>query len=124
MVKKEIFKVKLKVKQLNIHWFNTEFGKNALTWLLGYFDGDGQYVKSGWFVTKIFSSGRSSLAEIKNSFESPNKVRLGRRLTLSKEQKSIGTIGECWYLKLGSELYKAMLEAYPDCPLRKRHPNY
>lgn len=124
VVKKEIFKAKLKAKQLSIHWFNTKSGKNALTWLLGYFDGDGQYVKSGWCVAKIFSSSRNILEEIKNSFESPNKVRLGRRLTLSKEQKSRGTIGECWYLTLGPELYKAMLEAYPDSLLRKRHPDY
>lgn len=124
VVKKEIFKAKLKAKQLNIHWFNTESGKNALTWLLGYFDGDGQYVKSGWFVAKIFSSSRNILEEIKKSFESPNKVRLGRRITLTEEQKSRGTIGECWYLTLGPELYKAMLEAYPDSLLRKRHPDY
>ncbi len=124
VVKEEILKAKIDATRLSIHWFNTESGKSALTWLLGYFDGDGQYVKKGWFVAKLFSASRNILEEIKDSFESPNKVRLGRRVALSEEQKSRGTIGECWYLSLGPELYKAMLEAYSNSLQRKRHPAY
>jgi hypothetical protein len=124
VVKNEILKAKSNARALGIHWFNTESGKNALAWLLGYFDGDGQYFRKGRYVAKIFSASRSILKEIENYFESPNKVRLGKRVILSKEQKARGTIGECWYLTLGPELYKGMLEAYTNSLQRKRHPAY
>ncbi len=119
---KEVIKLakeEVEKHDLNIHWSKTKYGKIAHSWLLGFYDGDGQH-KNGYSAL-IFSSNEVFLNEIKELFESPNEVHTtvepGTEISvLGKKTISIGF----YKLTLGPEVFKRMLLSYKHSMVRKR----
>lgn len=76
----------------------TESLKKAF--LMGYFDGDGK--EHG---CEIFSGSKKFLKEVKDHFGIDFEIK---------------DSGSCWILNLGADLFKKMMEAYPQSMPRKR----
>ncbi len=75
-----------------------------LSFILGYFDGDGEEGTS-----RLWSGSREFLEDIKNMFDVPNEIKLRK-----------SNIGSAWGLSLAPKLFNAMLDSYKDSMPRKR----
>lgn len=75
-----------------------------LSFLLGYFDGDGEMGSS-----RVWSGSREFLEDIKSFYNVKNEI---------KYKKS--NLGSAWGLSLGPELFNAMLDNYENSMERKR----
>ena len=120
-VKKAIEMAKEEALNLDIHWSETNFGKVAHAWLLGFYDGDGTH--NGGFSALVRSSSKKLIQEIKFLFGSPNKVLTLREpgskvMAFDRLITSKGFFG----LTVGTDVFKRMLLSYKDSMLRKR-PN-
>ena len=91
------------------NWYYTRFGMNALSFLLGFYDGDGHY--RGGLSAAIYSTNKLFLDEVKVLFEIQNRVRLHSVFKKYPNEYS---------LTLGPNLFIAMLESYKDSMRRKR----
>ncbi len=104
-----------------IDWKSTKFGKIALAWLLGFFDGDGTYI--GGNQAKIYNSNKKLLDEIRNYYEIVNNVH-----RQSENDKFYDTDIESklpiYYLTLGPEIYELMISSYQDSMQRKRPESF
>ncbi|MBY8991958.1 MAG: LAGLIDADG family homing endonuclease [Candidatus Lokiarchaeota archaeon] len=86
-------------------------GKISLTWLLGYFDGDGTvyYDRKGLkFSGEIISSSKALLEDMKDVYKIENIIGF--------KDKNQGT----YRLAIGPDIYKKMMSIYPKSLQRKR----
>lgn len=90
-------------------WYYTESGRNALSFLMGFYDGDGHY--RGSLSAGIYNTNKMLLDEIKVLYRIENRVRLSS--LQSEYPNSYG-------LALGPKIFNAMLEVYKDSMSRKR----
>ena len=90
-------------------WYYTKSGMLALSFLFGFYDGDGHY--RGGLSANIYSTNKMILDEIKVLFGIENRVRLH---TIHSEYANE------YELALGPDLFAAMLEIYKDSMIRKR----
>jgi len=102
----------------DFHWSETNYGKIAFAWLLGYYDGDGNLKK---YTQRVFSSVKSLLEEVKEHFESPNEVVTMKEpgqidFVMNKEIISSGF----YTLTLSPEVFRRMLLSYRHSMERKR----
>ena len=86
-------------------WINKENATIALSWLLGFYDGDGSY--SGGYKAVLYSSNRDLLYQIKLNFDITNKIGILKRQSMFR-------------MNLGSILFKAIIQSYNDSLKRKR----
>ena len=96
----------LKAKSTGKSWGETQEGKNALSFLTGYYDGDGNY--RGGRSARISSNNIKLLNEIKEFYGSPNNPYS------SKKRE-----GE-YTLTLGPDLFIATMISYSESMDRKR----
>lgn len=109
-------------KRKPIDWWVTLHGKVALSFLLGFYDGDGHY--AGGRYAKICSSSKEFLEQIKELFEIKNKVITGvatgvESWIFDQRYASAGL----YTLTLGTKLYDMMINSYIDSMKRKRPQN-
>ncbi|MFX0070835.1 MAG: LAGLIDADG family homing endonuclease [Candidatus Hermodarchaeota archaeon] len=121
-VKQKIFEAKSEVKKNKSYWTKTKSGKIALAFLLGFYDGDGTFM--GGNQAKIYSSNKLILDEIKYFFNISNKVN--RQSILPQEIYETLTSQErrskkpLYYLTLGPEVFKSMINCY-DYSMKRKH---
>jgi len=104
---------------LNVHWSQTYYGKIAHAWLLGYYDGDGNY--RGGYSARVKASSKDLLLEMKELFEIRNEVRTINEkgdsfVVYGKETISLGY----YALTLGVDVFRHMLSSYIYSMKRKR----
>ena len=89
--------------------------KLFLAWLLGFYDGDGEMNS-----TRISSSSREFLQEIKRALRINSKIRLA--FDIGKKSYLEGVIAKKshWRLALGVSIYKEMMQNYKNSMPRKR----
>jgi len=80
-VQKLVSMAKEEFKEMKIHWWYTNSGKKALTWLLGFYDGDGTLdvrhgikADSRWYSASLRSGNKEFLFKIKKLFEIKRKL--------------------------------------------------
>ena len=117
-VKQAIELAKSENKNKNLLWSETHYGKIAFAWLLGYYDGDGNLKK---YSQRVLSSVKYLLEEIKEFFESPNRIITVKEpgdidFVMNKEIISSGF----YSLTLGPEVFRKMLSSYSNSMERKR----
>jgi len=96
---------KLKSKKEFSYWINEKDATIALSWLLGFYDGDGNH--GGGQKAVLYSSNKDLLNQIKLKFDIPNKIGLLK--------------GQSMYrVNIGSKLFKAMMISYKKSLERKR----
>jgi len=106
-------------KQTKAGWWLTTPGKLALAFLLGYYDGDGEYL--GGRTAKIYSSSRSFLEHITELFGIKNKVypetKPGEEAwAFDRQYISKGL----WAVYLGPDVFDMMMSSYEKSMKRKR----
>lgn len=120
-VKQAIVLAKVEAGRIGIHWSQTEYGKIAHAWLLGFFDGDGSH--HGGYTAILTAGSKELLLEIKFLFESPNIVRTvvepGTKVMVF-DKLTIAT--GSYRLTLGPDVFKRILVSYQYSMERKR-PN-
>lgn len=128
-IKVLIRNAKIEAGDKNIRkWSKTRRGKMALSFLMGFYDGDGS--KTGPYSAKIYNSNRNLLEDIKIHFGSPNKVFKNRN-EVQKEKKVLNKYNPedmlliqskmpYFSLTLGTPLFRAMLNSYENSLKRKR----
>jgi len=107
-------------KQTNLDWWLTDPGKVALAFLLGFFDGDGSYL--GGRKTRIFSSNKGFLEQVKELFEIKNEVLTvvpSGELAWAFDRQHVSK--GFYSLGLGPRLYDMMMNSYEDSMQRKRY---
>ncbi|MBY9010436.1 MAG: hypothetical protein KGD74_11275, partial [Candidatus Lokiarchaeota archaeon] len=110
---------KEEAERVGIHWSETEYGRVAHAWLLGFYDGDGSY--RGGYSAVIYSSSQDLLHNIKDLFEIENdvntKVNPGDlEICFNTWQVSKGF----WSLTLGPDVFRRILKSYTGSMQRKR----
>lgn len=83
--------------------------------LLGFYDGDGEQGTS-----KIISSNKKFLEQIKREFNIKNNVRLKRKATVMFVHHGYSETKDTWYLSLGGRTFNKMMESYRRSIERKR----
>ncbi len=96
-----------KAKQDSLYWGETNEGKQAFSFLLGFYDGDGNY--RGGRSTRITNSNKKFIQEVKEFYGSPNIITVDSRGTFT--------------LHLGVELFMAILLSFENSMARKRPRN-
>jgi len=100
-----INKARVKAKIDGSLWLNKYDAKIALSWLLGFYDGDGSY--GGGQKAILYSSNRDLLNQIKFNFDIQNKIGILK--------------GQSMYrISIGISLFKAMMSSYKESLRRKR----
>jgi len=97
---------------------------DALSWLFGLYDGDGQQGK-----TSIYSTKRDLLEQIRVSFNAPNKVYKVKNPRIMLDVKGFPKLDShgdpmltktLYVLRLGPSLFNKMMDNYRDSMPRKR----
>ena len=101
----DIIKIQLRNAKNYKFWGDTQDGKKALSFLLGFYDGDGHLKKSR--TASIISNNKKLLYEIKILFGSPNIPRPNKK-------------DQSYQLALGPNLLMAMMLSYSNSMQRKR----
>ena len=96
-------------------------GRIALTFLLGFFDGDGTH--RGGMSAKITNTKKTFLDQIVQYFECKNKVSLSYEEVIDDETGEI-VRKRVWELYLGAELFQELLLSYDNSMVRKRPENF
>jgi len=118
-VKEAIEKAKKEADNLGIHWSETHFGKVAHAWLLGFYDGDGEY--HGGYSANVGGASKELLLEIKELFEIKNEVKEKTKPGAQREIFGREFISKgYWILYLGPNVFKRMLSSYDKSLDRKR----
>lgn len=125
IIKEAIRLAKKEVENTHVHWSETSYGKVAHAWLLGFYDGDGQYMGKtsprAKYTAQILSTSEDLLKEIKDLFEIKNRVY---PKTKSGDETYVfdeSIISKGFYrLTLGSDVFKRLLESYYNSLDRKR----
>ena len=128
-IKKYIQDAKKESKSKNVKkWGSTKKGKMALTFLSGFYDGDGSYDQKG-NSAKIFNSNKKFIDEIKNLFGLPGKIYVDPIERLNKEDLEAFEPSDYaritrkkprYSLVIGSKTFKKMINVYPGGLKRKR----
>ncbi|MFX1325355.1 MAG: LAGLIDADG family homing endonuclease [Promethearchaeota archaeon] len=113
VIKSLIMKAKQISKNKKISWYKSAEGKCVLSFLLGFYDGDGTYTEK--MSARIFNTNKKFLEEVKNFYGIKNVIRKANKPKEDHKQN--------YYLTLGPILFKAMLESYKYSMIRKRNPN-
>lgn len=126
IIKEAIRLAKKEAENRDVHWSETSHGKVAHAWLLGFFDGDGQYngrsnPRAGKYSAQIYSVSEDLLEEIKDLYEIRNKVRVkvdpGDEVFVFDKP----VISKGFYrLTLGPDVFKRLLQSYTNSLDRKR----
>ncbi len=121
IIKEAVRLAKIEAEKTNNHWSETEYGKIAHAWLLGFFDGDGSKDKRSKYTAQFYAASEDLLNDIKETFEIKNdvypKVKRGEEvLTFGDWKISSGF----YYLYLSPTVFKRMLQSYDDSLARKR----
>ena len=112
---------KAKLKNPKGRLISSEEGRLALNFLLGFYDGDGNY--RGGLSARILNSKKKFLDDIVDLFDIPNEVNINAEKFLDKETNKV--IWKTRYqLHLGTDLFNQMLLAYKNSLQRKRPDNY
>ena len=113
IVKSLILRAKQISRKNKTFWYETAEGRCALAFLLGFYDGDGTY--NGGMSARIYNTNKKFLEEVRTYYGIENIIREVRRSKKSNKQ--------IYYLSLGPNLFRAMLESYKLSMIRKRNPN-
>ncbi len=92
-------------------------GAIALSFLLGFYDGDGNY--RGGRSARIYSSSKELLEEIKDVYKIKNKVNPLR----PNFGEDVIKKDSMYYITPGPDLFEQMLKTYKDSMQRKRIPD-
>jgi hypothetical protein len=104
-------------ESISDNWTENESGRIALSYLLGFYDGDGNY--RGGRSGRIYSSSRELLEEIKNVYKIKNDVHPLRPSLKADEIKEDSK----YYISPGPKLLEQMFNTYKDSMQRKRIPD-
>ncbi len=121
-VVRAVSKAREVLERTKVDWWLTLPGKVALSFLLGFYDGDGHYEGSKY--AEICSSSKEFLEHIKELFEIKNKVVTGvapgeDAWCFDKKYVSAGL----YTLTLGPKLFDKMINSYIGSMKRKRPQN-
>lgn len=106
---------KSEAKRDKIHWWYTYYGKLALSWLLGLYDGDGT-LKDGKYG--LINSGQKEFLDlIAITFDCKHRAK-------SKGEPIGFSSNESYYLYFGIDLFDAMLNSFELSMKRKRPCNW
>ncbi len=112
---------KAKLKSPFGHSISSKEGRLALNFLMGFYDGDGNY--RGGMSARILNTKKTFLEEIVDLFDIPNKVNINSKYSIDKKTyKIIWKTG--YQLHLGTDLFNQMLLSYENSLQRKRPENY
>ncbi len=120
-----IRKAKREAFETDVDWMDTHWGKVALAFLLGFYDGDGTLDKRSKMSARIYSSNKNFLDQVKEIFEIKNDV-----LTNTKTGEIRYIFGEpvvsrgYYLLPLGVKVFIGMLDSFSDSMQRKRPLEY
>lgn len=99
----------------------TEEGRLALNFLMGFYDGDGNH--HGGMSARIVNTKKSFLDEIVDLYRIPNNVNVNNKRKVDKKTQKV--VWKTRYqLSLGPELFEQMLLSYENSLQRKRPDNY
>ncbi|KKN13701.1 hypothetical protein LCGC14_1003700 [marine sediment metagenome] len=106
-------------KKISNQWWTTSQGKIALSFLLGFYDGDGHY--KGGKSAVIYSASKMFLEDVKKVFGIKNRVLTSRvpgetAWIFDREYTSKGF----YSLSLGPRLFDMMMDSYYNSMKRKR----
>jgi len=111
-------KAKEKAKQTKTYWWLTLPGMVALSFLLGFYDGDGTY--KGGRSAGIYAKSKEFLEHIKKLFEIKNKIvvskKPGEAWVFDQRYISKGV----YSLSLGPKLFDMMINSYEESMKRKK----
>ena len=121
-----IRKAKQEAFENGADWMDTYWGKVALAFLLGFYDGDGTLDKrENQICARIYSSNKDFLDQVKDAFEIKNDV-----LTNTEPGEIRYIFGEpfvsrgYYLLTLGVKVFTGMLNSFSDSMPRKRPIKY
>jgi hypothetical protein len=86
-------------------WLINDHARIVLSWLLGFYDGDGSY--GGGNKAVLYSSNREILNQIKDNFDIQNKIGILKGLSMYR-------------MNIGASLFEAMMSSYKKSMKRKR----
>jgi hypothetical protein len=110
-----------KLKHPNDPLISFSEGRLALNFLIGFYDGDGNY--RGGMSARILNSKKKFLEGIADLFGIPNQVNINAEKYIDKETNKI--IWKPRYqLHLGTDIFNQMLLSYENSLERKRPENY
>ena len=117
-----INKAKKEASEIGIDWMNTYWGMISLSWLLGFYDGDGTLDKRGKQMSvRIYSANKEFLEKIKEVFGITNKVLTNTEFGAKRLVFNRTIITKGYYLlTLGPNLFNCMLNSFSDSMKRKR----
>jgi len=111
-----LFHIK-KANKLGGDWSKSKSGRIALTFLHGFFDGDGHHY--GGLCGTVYSSSRAFLELLKRLYNINNEIRMKLHKSVPNDSKVIYVkeihgegMRASYYLTLGAELYKKMISSY------------
>ncbi len=110
-----------KKKTTNARFSDTREGRLALSFLIGFFDGDGSY--RGGLSAIILNSKKFFLEDVKDIFEINNDVKVNAKEVFDEKTGEIAWKTR-YRLSLGTDLFKQMLLSYENSLQRKRPENY
>ena len=103
---------------------DNKIGEVALSFLHGFFDGDGHY--HGGLCGSIFSSSKPFLEHLKKIYRIDNEIRMSLHKSVPNDSQVIYVkdlkgegIRTSYHLTLGVELYRKMIESYKNGLKRK-----
>jgi hypothetical protein len=111
-----IDRAKVKAFKAKLHWHNTVEGLIALAFLLGLYDGDGNY--QGGQSAIIYSSSKNLMEQIKYYYEISNNIRVIKEYEVEDIDKIFKK--QIYGLNLGPDIFNAMLFSYENSMKRKR----
>ena len=98
-------------------WSQTNSGKIAFSFILGFYDGDGTYL--GGRQAKIYNSNKKFLDELKKLFEIENIVRK-QTVYNDIEEDNINYQKGVYYLTLSPNIFDLMISSFLHSMSRKR----
>ncbi len=108
-------------KNKEVQLIETIEGRLALCFLMGFYDGDGNY--RGGMSARILNTKRRFLEEIASLFGISNNVNENNKKIIDEKTHKI--VWKTRYqLHLGPQLFKQMLLTYKESLLRKRPDDY
>jgi hypothetical protein len=76
VIKNTIYKAKVDAVRTGVHWTENSFGKKALCFLAGFYDGDGSYVQG--YSGILYNTNKRLLDDIKSYYDIDLKVYIAK----------------------------------------------
>ena len=93
-------------------------GKIALGFLLGFYDGDGHF--NGGKGAEIYNTKKNFLLQLKDLYEIKNEIRLDKKKQIDENTGKV-LRKNCWRLAIGPDLFDEMISSYSNSMNRKRN---